>query len=200
MSLEAKTELRVKLKSQLSNIPKENKAALSGSILNHFITSKLWAQTSHIMIFAPLPSEPDLLHLLPLAYQTGKTIYLPRVDGNHLKSYKISDASELKNSTLGVREPDPALHEELNPLAIDIVITPGLAFDHSGMRLGKGAGYYDRFFSESRHPLKIGCFYECQLVESVPAEKHDVAMDYLLSEKGLRKTDCDHHYTSKVPY
>jgi 5-formyltetrahydrofolate cyclo-ligase len=104
---------------------------------------------------------------------------------------------ELHRGGFGIREPEPktALMPEDFPV---LVITPGLAFDRRGRRLGRGRGFYDRFFAE----LDSGClgplsadrafFYtalglcmEAQLVPEVPAEDHDKTMDLVLAGNSL---------------
>ena len=61
---------------------------------------------------------------------------------------------------------------------MDLIVVPGLAFTPEGSRLGRGAGFYDRFLSTiSRTTLKIGVCFEFQLVSEIPQESHDVKMD-----------------------
>jgi len=69
---------------------------------------------------------------------------------------------------------------------LDLVIVPGVAFDRKGHRLGFGAGYYDRFLPKLRPGVKkIAVAFEVQLVDSVPAEEHDIRMDAILTEEQL---------------
>ena len=65
---------------------------------------------------------------------------------------------------------------------IDLVVVPGLAFDAGGGRLGFGAGYYDRFLAEVSAP-KVGLVYRALLLDEVPQEDHDIAMDIVITEE-----------------
>ena len=56
---------------------------------------------------------------------------------------------------------------------IDLTIVPGLAFDAKGNRLGRGGGYYDRFIKKLTHTVLVGVGYDFQLVDEVPAARHD---------------------------
>jgi 5-formyltetrahydrofolate cyclo-ligase len=71
-----------------------------------------------------------------------------------------------------------------------IMLVPMAAFDHLGDRIGYGAGFYDRAISKLHerglYPRLIGIAFDCQLVEDVPGEDHDVRLNELLSESGLR--------------
>ena len=68
----------------------------------------------------------------------------------------------------------------------DLVLTPLLAFDRAGTRLGQGGGYYDRTFEARPHVARIGLAYADQEVDWLPAEAHDMALQGVLTEKGLR--------------
>jgi 5-formyltetrahydrofolate cyclo-ligase len=91
---------------------------------------------------------------------------------------------ELKSGYMGI--PEPSLPDErlVNLNEIDIVIIPGAAFDYSGNRLGYGAGYYDILLSgrKRRMPV-IALAYEEQIVDSIPAEDHDVKVDMIVTDK-----------------
>lgn len=69
-------------------------------------------------------------------------------------------------------------------------MVPLSAFDAAGHRIGYGAGHYDRAISRLRakglSPRLIGIAFDCQEVEAVPAQAHDVALDAILTETGFR--------------
>lgn len=69
---------------------------------------------------------------------------------------------------------------------IELMVIPAVAFDRKGNRLGRGKGFYDRLLKTSR-ATKIGVGYEFQLLDSIPCEPHDVAMDMVITQKTLIK-------------
>ncbi len=75
----------------------------------------------------------------------------------------------------------PTSAPEVTP---DIVLVPGLAFDKNGVRLGRGGGFFDRYFSEYRG-LKLGLCFDQQWCQFLPCETHDQKMDALLTETQL---------------
>ena len=132
-----------------------------------------------IAIYSALPDEP---RISPLIDTLPHHLWLlPRVDGDHLRFHAVSDpSSQLQEGAFGIMEPDPNLVTVAIP-EIDIFVCPGLAFDIHGGRLGRGRGFYDRVLAEAREDsLKIGVGFDCQMVEDVFAEEHDVAMSSVL--------------------
>jgi 5-formyltetrahydrofolate cyclo-ligase len=69
----------------------------------------------------------------------------------------------------------------------DLVITPLLAFDAEGGRLGQGGGYYDRTFAASAEAIRIGLAYSGQLLAGLPIEPHDARLHGILTETGLHR-------------
>ena len=70
-----------------------------------------------------------------------------------------------------------------DPSEIDLVIVPGTAFTSAGVRCGRGRGYYDKYLAQPGvHAVKVGVCFAHQLVGELPAEPHDVAMDYLITD------------------
>ncbi|CAN5830359.1 5-formyltetrahydrofolate cyclo-ligase [soil metagenome] len=72
----------------------------------------------------------------------------------------------------------------LPPRSVDVVLVPGLAFDRQGRRLGRGAGYYDRFLAGLAAD-KVALTTQSRIVEEVPSEPHDVAVDWIATESGV---------------
>jgi 5-formyltetrahydrofolate cyclo-ligase len=88
---------------------------------------------------------------------------------------------DLQVGEFGIAEPTRG--RILRPEMIDLMVVPGVAFDRAGHRLGRGAGYYDRYLS-SPHAAgvyKMGVCFPWQSVESVPTEPHDIAMDEVIT-------------------
>jgi 5-formyltetrahydrofolate cyclo-ligase len=82
----------------------------------------------------------------------------------------------------GVREPSEC-HDGriIRAEELRVVLVPGLAFDAGGGRLGQGGGWYDKVLCMATHALKIGVAFDCQLMEGVPQEAHDIRMDWIVT-------------------
>jgi 5-formyltetrahydrofolate cyclo-ligase len=130
---------------------------------------------------------PEEIATGPLLEQTlaaGKCLLCPRVERaeRRLRLYRVDDpARDLIPGTLGIPEPGPDC-VEVKPAAVDWVLVPGLAFDRQGYRLGRGAGHYDRLLPGLRpDALRWALIHDCQWVEKLPVEPHDVPLDGVVS-------------------
>ena len=148
--------------------------------------SELWRHAGTVLIYHPLKSEPDVA---PLLDDADRRILLPRVTRGGLDLHLYGGADSLQRSAYGLLEPDPATSPSITVAAIDLAIIPGLAFDPTtGVRLGRGGGYYDRLLADDEfEAVTIGIAFELQMREDLPCEPHDQAVDHVLTELSLRR-------------
>ena len=137
--------------------------------------------------FLPIRSEPDLRPLMAILRDRGARLCLPVVlDRETIVFRDFVRGAELVNTGFGTVGPD-ASADVLDPA---IMLVPLSGFDPAGNRLGYGAGHYDRAIARLREAGKpvrlIGAAFDIQRIEAIPAEPHDVPLDELLTESGLR--------------
>jgi len=134
-----------------------------------------------IMGYATIQNEVNLESFYEEQLKLGKTILLPRVEGNQIKPVEWKGWQETTISSFGIREPRG---ECFSTAKIDVVLVPGLAFDGNGFRLGYGRGFYDRFLPGLRsNAFKCGICYDFQVVESVFPHADDIPMHWIVTEK-----------------
>ncbi len=106
--------------------------------------------------------------------------------------YEVKHMDELTPGYMGIPEP-PQMDERLVGIDdADLVIIPGAGFDFAGNRLGYGAGYYDSLLSQRTRKIPvIALAYEEQIVDSIPAETHDVKVDMIVTDKRVIRTALD---------
>ncbi len=133
-----------------------------------------------------LPAEVDTHPMIERALRMGKRVVVPRVDleNKALKLYLITNLqSDLEEGTFGVMEPRLHKARPVDRREIHSVIVPGLAFDRTHHRLGRGAGFYDRFLGElGPSASKIGLAFSFQVVPTLPHESHDTTVDWVLTD------------------
>lgn len=118
-------------------------------------------------------------------YFGKKTIVVPRIKAKRICLYELHNPHEFENGRFGIREPKFCmLKREFKN--IDVALIPGIVFDKTGHRIGFGGGYFDRFLKKI-DCTTIGLAYEFQIIEKIPAEKYDVAVDYIVTEKRIIK-------------
>ena len=139
------------------------------------------------MLYAELPGELPLAPVVSLAQRDGKRLLFPRtLPGHQLEWSGVDRIEDLRPGRYGVREPSAdATVEALGPDVL--VLVPGLAFDEQGGRLGRGGGAWDRALAARWGARVFGVCFESQLIERIPREEHDQAMDALLTETRLRR-------------
>jgi 5-formyltetrahydrofolate cyclo-ligase len=140
-------------------------------------------QSAHaILFFAPLPDELDVWPLLEKLLPAKKICALPAFD----PAAQLYSARRVKNletdiftGKFGISEPHPEC-EEIPLNRFDLVLAPGLAFDLSGHRLGRGRGFYDRILAAASG-VKCGVAYDFQVRDQIPVEPHDVRVNFIFT-------------------
>jgi 5-formyltetrahydrofolate cyclo-ligase len=175
---EWRRQLRVRLNG-LSKAQREEASALARDLLRR---QTVWQRAGAILFYAPLAGELDLSPLFDEALQGGKTAALPgfvRETGTY-QAFELSHSMrDCAPGKFGIAE--PGAHCRPIPLKrLDLVLAPGLGFDVSGRRLGRGQGYYDRLLAGIAG-VKCGVAFDQQVVGQIPAAGHDVSMNFILT-------------------
>jgi 5-formyltetrahydrofolate cyclo-ligase len=134
--------------------------------------------------YSPIRSEIDPMPLMRQLAAQGARLALPAVTarGQSLIFRAWSPSDRLMLGPLGIPEPSPAAAEVLP----DIMLVPLAAFDRAGHRIGYGAGHYDHTFAHLRRMKAVvgaGLAFAAQEIKAIPAMSHDVALDYVLTER-----------------
>jgi len=163
----------------------------SGDIRSKFFTFVPFCQAETILFYLAMKDEVQTEKMIEESLQKGKKVVAPSIDWQR-KEILPSEIKDLtKDIEIGVLEiPQPKnnLYSPFSPVNIDMVIVPGVVFDRKGNRLGFGGGFYDRFLGKLSDKTElVALAFELQLVDNVPSQSHDVAVDYLITERGIIK-------------
>lgn len=178
-----KSELRQIIRQTKRQFSQAELGELSLDIISRLENDERFTSASTILAYHSLPDEVST-HDLIRKYSQAKTILLPKViaDGE-MEIRRYQGESDLQQGAYGIMEPCGEIFSDYD--RIDLAIIPGMAFDTKGNRLGRGKGYYDRFLSCARNIYKVGICFPFQIVEEVPVENTDIAMDAILSKKWI---------------
>ena len=137
-----------------------------------------------VAVYRAIGSELDVEALSRALIQSGRELCLPVVIERDAPMIfrRWSPGEPLELDEAGVPAPFP-LAEVVEP---DLILTPLLAFDARGGRLGQGGGYYDRTFGARPDVTRIGFAYAGQQVDDLPVEPHDIRLHGVLTETGYR--------------
>lgn len=159
-----------------------------------------------VLLYASLSYEAPTSRLIDFCLKDGKTTALPKTqkrkhadEGGIMDFYILSPDRPFREQTqigpFGIAEPDsscPLFVPDENHFPL-LVCVPAIAFSETGIRLGRGAGYYDRYCERLARaalqtPLIVyaGLCRDFQIVEKVPYEKHDLRVQFLISEGGIQ--------------
>ena len=182
-----KSTLRQKLKKELVQMSRDDRAKKSRMICDYVIGSDEFRQAVVVMAFLSLPHEVDTTPIILTAWQQGKTVAVPRIswEQRHMIPVEITSLETgLKADDKGLRNPtngNPVSFEE-----IDLILTPGLGFDKEGNRLGRGGAYYDRFFASNKvSAARWGIAFSVQMCQAIPHTEKDVPVNALVTEQGI---------------
>ena len=185
----SKEILRDEIKKRLKNVsPGEfnSQGEKAAAILR---ASPIWASHKTVFLFLSMKAEIETRTLMEAAFQDEKIVFAPKVEGDRIVFYPISSArGPWRTGPFGIKEPPDGKPAEAGDFPA-LIITPGLAFDREGRRMGRGRGYYDRFFQElgndTRQYHALGLCMDFQLVDKVPVEKYDKKVHSLLTGKEM---------------
>lgn len=144
----------------------------------------LLAQT--VAVFLSFDGELDTRPLIDQLWRAGKRVYLPVLhpfSPGNLLFLHYHPSSDLVVNRLNIREPKLDVRDVLPLSQLDVLVTPLVAFDAAGQRLGMGGGFYDRTLQNWRqHRLQpAGYAHDCQQVDALPTEQWDIPLPAVIT-------------------
>ncbi len=183
---EEKRALRPCLKEIRSKAFSEKK---SRAVCENILSLPFFKKAKTVLFYAAIQDEASLESAFEKALGMGISAAFPRSEKNGAMTFhKIESLSALKEGRFGVPEPDEnaPLIEKGSLSSTDICLVPALAYDTCGYRLGYGGGYYDRYLADFKG-IKIGIAFDASIVSSLPREKNDIKVDYIITESRVEK-------------
>lgn len=189
-----KKQLKIKMLSDRTGLSNskvlENSKKLIDLLKSHFL------KNSRFLFYFPVKNEIDLLSLARETISKNKTAAFPSIES--AASDSIESTASIKNPemlfrivrdlkndfpNLIYRIPQPGSDSPIiTPQKNDVVFVPGLAFDRKGNRLGYGGGFFDRFL-KTFPGISVGVCHHIQLKNTLNILEHDIAVDYICTEK-----------------
>ena len=160
-------------------------AAEAASVCDNVTCIPEFRDAACVALFASLPDEVSTRPLFDASREDGKRCLLPRViEMGELEFAEVARWEDLRRGRYDVPEP-PAGSIPASLSDASVVVVPGVAFDGSGGRLGRGAGYYDRALSglDRAGCLVIGVGLARQRVDEVPRGDFDQIVDVVVTER-----------------
>ena len=171
---EAKKALRVSiLAARSENLARQSSGQFAESLLA--LASK--QNFKQIGCYLSFGSEPSTDSFIEQARTKGIEIACPRIETDGQMVMAVLE-SETVPSALGFREPTGQVIESKN---LDLIVVPALAIDYQGQRLGRGAGYFDRYL-ENYKGVTVGLVYDAEFLPKVPSMVHDRPVSQVVTQ------------------
>ena len=164
---------------------------LSRKIEANLFSCEDFLSRQHILYYLSFGKEVSTDAMILRSLLLHKKVYVPRIKKNGRK-IEICEIKSLETNfelnNFGIREPSGTCIQIVSPNKIDVVVTPGLAFDCSGGRVGSGGGYFDKLFEDlPNNSLSIGIAYSFQILGSLHQDSWDKKVQKVITEEGMLK-------------
>lgn len=173
-------------KSEVRATTRDHRASAEHSLIDAAVISHLltWlGKPRRVAAYSPLPGEPGGPDLVS-ALATQHEVWLPITPPEGDLRWGRFDGDLRKGAHFGILEPSGPTKPHLNAIPCDVVIVPALGVDRSGVRLGQGAGYYDRALHGVQCPI-LALVYDDEVHDTLPFEPHDHAVDGAVTQSGF---------------
>jgi 5-formyltetrahydrofolate cyclo-ligase len=180
-----KKSLRDDIRRKLAEMEPAVAHAKSMAACKRLLAQPEFQKAQVVMIYLPMATEVDLAPVALRGWQEDKTIVAPRLSWDNRRMTPTiirSLDTDIVTGHKGV--PEPAEGEPVLVETIDLVIVPALAYDRHGNRLGRGAGFYDRFLAGAQFKgTSVGLAFREQVLDLLPIAPNDVAVHMLITDE-----------------
>jgi 5-formyltetrahydrofolate cyclo-ligase len=184
---QAKIAMRNDARAARAALSLQEREKASKKIVDTVVRSSWFRRNSLIACYLPMPEEVDTWPLIDRAWRMKKRVFAPIIEKNFTMRFReLNPESTLVLNQYGLPEPEDG--EIIAPRALDVVITPVVAYDDNCNRIGMGGGYFDRTFSFLKHrkflfhPKLIGLAFTCQRVDKIAPNPWDIRIFSIIDE------------------
>jgi len=185
----SKEIIRQQISDRLNTLSDRDIQQKSSQACKHLCELDEFKHAQVVMVFLSLPREIDTSAAILEAFGAGKKVLIPKMIWEDRKLIPVMIETlncEMEIGRFGLR--NPTSNQTLPVSTIELVLIPGLGFDESGNRIGRGAGFYDRFLANNQFSgIRCGLAFEDQLFKTIPVSDHDMCVDLLVTENRIRR-------------
>ncbi|XP_017554991.1 5,10-methenyltetrahydrofolate synthetase (5-formyltetrahydrofolate cyclo-ligase) isoform X1 [Pygocentrus nattereri] len=192
----AKQALRKEIKKRVASLSEEEKVRQSQVVSQKLLEHPKYQSSQRIAVFLSMPDEVRTEAIVQHMFSSGKVCFIPKylTNSSHMDMLQLNSLEDIRSLPLtswNIRQPadsDAQREEALDTGGLDLILMPGLGFDKSGNRLGRGKGFYDTYLERCmRHPkgkpYTIALAFKEQLCKEVPVDDSDMLVNEVLYEE-----------------
>jgi 5-formyltetrahydrofolate cyclo-ligase len=184
VSESTKDELRARMRRARAAIPAADRLTAARRIEDFVLALPAVAGARTVLLFYSFGSEVPTSGMAERLLAGGRRLLLPFLVDGAMDAAEVRPGESLVYTSYGPKEPPHRV--AVHPAEVDAVVTPGLAFDRRGHRLGYGGGHYDAYLDRLRpESVRIGIGFAVQVVDEVPADRLDQRIDLMVTEDGV---------------
>lgn len=177
-------KLRTELRDARRGLSLQRQAKHAAAIARHLLDSNLFSEKKVIAVYLCNDGEVNLSATIEGLHERGHSLVAPRMKaGGYMAFYELERFVSLETNAWGISEPRATNSVESESL--DVALVPLVAFTDAGDRLGRGGGYYDRYFQHC-DTFMVGIGHELQRVPTLTPHRWDKSLDAVVTEKGWR--------------
>jgi 5-formyltetrahydrofolate cyclo-ligase len=183
--------IRREMRARRRALSPEERIKADHALRTHVRSLPAFRTARRIGVYIAFDGEPDLSPLLSGAAGRKKRFFVPVLTGAKMRFAELPHGARLAKNFFGILEPRAG--QAVDPRTLDLVLTPLVAFDARGTRLGVGRGYYDRRFAFLRarkrwlKPKLLGVGYALQEVPALEIRPWDIPLWGIVTENGVRR-------------
>jgi 5-formyltetrahydrofolate cyclo-ligase len=184
-------QVRQRIRAARRELTPAARAAADRMIVRRILSLPEFQRARHIALFLAFDGEPSLRDVIAAAAARRKRVYAPVLTGGTMHFAELDTGASLATNFFGILE--PRVGRAIDARKLDLVLTPLVAFDDRGVRVGVGRGYYDRCFRfllnrrRWRHPKLLGVAYELQHAPHLVRQPWDVLLAGVVTEAQVRR-------------
>ncbi|MBN1589640.1 MAG: 5-formyltetrahydrofolate cyclo-ligase [Pirellulales bacterium] len=180
----------IRAEAQRLRAAQPDKNALSRQICDSIAASAEFRAARVVLLYLTHRSEVRMPALFDEAFRQDKTVVVPYCVGDEIGLFRIEHMDEITAGAYSILEPRPGLRKLdercVAPEELDLVVVPGMAYDRTGARIGRGKGSYDRLLAQLRpNTFLVAPAFECQVFDHVPTLEHDAPVDRVVTETNI---------------
>jgi 5-formyltetrahydrofolate cyclo-ligase len=180
-----KKAIRANVRERVDALSEKERRAGERRILDKLMHHPDVHRAKTVLLYASHGNEVATDELAKELLKKGKLVAYPKITNvpGLMTLWRVRNLDALVPHKHGIRAPDVTLSAPTEPINIDCVIYPGIAFTKGLSRLGRGGGYYDRLSAKlADNCARIGVCFEAQLIDQLPQEVHDAKMHWVVTE------------------